>query len=910
MDGRRFLVIVHAGDRSLHPGWLGDPATRLWDLVVVYGGDDPHRYTDPHDGVIRIARRGPKWGVLGELLAQTQDAWAAYDHVWIPADDLEPVPADIDRLFQVAAGMQLPLAMPSYSADSAAVSPLVKHDPAWVMRYTNVVDAGAAVFSRDFLRQALPSFTETATEAALGRQWPRLLADSGRHAAVVDGLQVRRARAPADARPSKVLPVDLCFGGHDHEGRFVNLEVAPEAAPEPAPEAFVIGTSIAPAGEAKQQRAVASWQALGFEVVSFNNAEEIAALAPRYAGVRFVEVRRDGRARTGKPLVHVDDVFAWFRTSGLARGGFVNSDIVLQPSDAAAFRATLDAEVPGSLVFARRIEVKSLERLQGEPYPTGFDCWFWDSRVLAAFDGIETDYFVGFPHWDYYAILLPLVKGFPVKELVFPFAWHQTHRQFYDVMRDGVPYGLATFERVAMHTTHVPVQCHLIKPVVRHLLDRRPAGFKPSSDRQADHALLHALDLWFLDVIERNARKVGSPAPAATPVQPAPVTPAAAMAPPPAAPLVSVIVPTFNRAPILERCLAHLRAQTLPADRFEVIVVDDGSSDATPEVLAAAGVIHEHQPNLGPAAARNRGLARARGDWVLFLNDDALLEPRALEIHLEEHALRGPKDAVLGLFRMDPGFTPTDRPVGYCMDRSDLVFDFARMRAGQPYGHQHFYTCNVSLARNVLLEHRFDERFVRMGAEDIELGIRLHLAGTRVWYRPDCVALHAHRLDAEGLARMFQFRGKGGVHLHAVERRLVPHYARMPLARIDELKALAERLAPQVQRLHQAIAALDALPLRAGGLQGVPLDERSTGVDLRMLWSWPEGDVVRLLNTLTANLERHTARFAAQPAPLLEEAAGRIYPALQFVKWWNDTLGVVDSDELPAYLASLQRLAA
>ena len=895
MADKRFLVVVHAGDPSMHAGWLAGSAARSWDCIVIHAGELPRAAAQ--DGVARIARPGPKWGALGDLLHATRDAWAAYEHIWIPADDLELDPADIDRLFEVASALKLPLVQPALTADSAAVSPLVQHDPARVMHFTNVVDASACVFSRDFLLKALPSFTDTATEHTLARQWPALLAEPARECAVLDGIPVRRRHAPADNRPRHVRPVDVCFGGYDAEGRWL-------ATQDTAGSGFTIGTSIAPGGEAKQQRAVASWRELGFDVVSFNNAAEIAELGPRYPGVRFVEVQRDGRAATGKPLVHVDDVFAWFRASGLPHGGFVNSDIVLKPADGAAFRATLDAEIAGSMLFARRIEVQSLDRLQGTRYPTGFDAWFWDTRVLQAFDGLATDYFVGFPHWDYYAILLPLVKGFPIKELVLPFAWHETHRQFYDVVKHGIPYGLKTFERVAFATTHVPAQSHLIKPVVQHLLQRRPAGFQPSTDTEQDYALLHALDLWFLDTIDRNSVKIGTAVAAAAPAKPA--------APPPAAePLISVIVPTFNRAEILQRCLAHLRAQTLPADRFEVIVVDDGSSDDTPAVLAAAGVMHERQANLGPAAARNRGLAKARGEWVLFLNDDAMLEPRALEIHLEEHAKRGPKDAVLGQFRMDPAFTPTDKPVGYCMDASDLIFDFARMRANQPYLHEHFYICNISLARRFVLEHSgFDEGFVRMGAEDIELGVRLQLAGCKIWYRPDCVALHAHRLDVNGLGRMFQFRGKGGVHLFVGERRMRPHYQQMPIARIDSLKALAATMAAPLARLEAAIDALQALPFRRTGLQNVPLDERSTGVDLRNLWAWPDADIVRLAHTLAANVERHTARFANQPAPMLEEAAGRVYPALQFIKWWHDTMGVVHSDEIHGYLASVQRLAA
>lgn len=376
-------------------------------------------------------------------------------------------------------------------------------------------------------------------------------------------------------------------------------------------------------------------------------------------------------------------------------------------------------------------------------------------------------------------------------------------------------------------------------------------------------------------------------------------------------PTLSVIVPSFNRAEILARCLAQLAAQTLAPERYEVIVVDDGSTDATPQVLAAAarsqGVIALHQPNLGPAAARNHALARARGEWLLFLNDDALLEPQALEIHLAEHARRGPRAAVLGAFTMHPDFVRLDRPLGHCLDHSDLVFEYPFLRPGQPYGHREFYTCNLSIGREFVLRHGgFDEGFVRMGAEDIELGMRLEREGCQVFYRPDAVARHAHRLDAPGLARMFQFRGRGGVHLFTTKPQFQPHYAEMPASRRDSFLALDARLQPLLRRLDDAIARFDARGLATASGTPVALHQRSTGIDFSSLWSWPDSAIERMLGRLIETLEPDAAPAAGAPLPTLQEAAGRLYPALQFVKWYHDTLGLLSSPELLPYLDTLQ----
>jgi glycosyltransferase involved in cell wall biosynthesis len=117
--------------------------------------------------------------------------------------------------------------------------------------------------------------------------------------------------------------------------------------------------------------------------------------------------------------------------------------------------------------------------------------------------------------------------------------------------------------------------------------------------------------------------------------------------------MISVITATYNHAPFLEGAVASLRAQT--CQDFEHIVIDDGSTDATPEILArlARGAARPMRvirtPNRGLAAALNLGLARAQGDLVCFLDSDDEYPPDHLEFQLATLAAH---DFVLGRFEL------------------------------------------------------------------------------------------------------------------------------------------------------------------------------------------------------------------------------------------------------------------
>jgi glycosyltransferase involved in cell wall biosynthesis len=207
-------------------------------------------------------------------------------------------------------------------------------------------------------------------------------------------------------------------------------------------------------------------------------------------------------------------------------------------------------------------------------------------------------------------------------------------------------------------------------------------------------------------------------------------------------PDVSVIVPTFNRRDQLTRTLEGLAAQDFPRRRFEVVVVSDGSSDGTDELLAAGDtpipVVAVRQPNSGPAAARNHGVDEARGTLVVFIDDDIVPDPHLLSEHVAAHESLDDDLVVIG-----PMLDPVDHEMSPWVqwEQRMLYKQYAAMQAGEyDATPRQFYTGNASVARRHLLAERFDPSFRR--AEDIELAYRLADRGLRFAFHPGAIAYH------------------------------------------------------------------------------------------------------------------------------------------------------------------------
>jgi glycosyltransferase involved in cell wall biosynthesis len=191
---------------------------------------------------------------------------------------------------------------------------------------------------------------------------------------------------------------------------------------------------------------------------------------------------------------------------------------------------------------------------------------------------------------------------------------------------------------------------------------------------------------------------------------------------------VSVVIATKDRVQFLTSALDSLAAQ-VAAPEFEVIVADNGSSDATAEAVAQRqGRPHKlsrvfvPEPNRGKA--RNAGVASATGRILIFIDDDVELPPHFLAAHVRAHAGTSPL-AVSGPILNVPDYGARHKP------------SFAN------YSGAFFCTCNVSLPRSVFVEAGgFDEGFDLYGWEDTELGLRLRRRAVRRAFAWDAYLYH------------------------------------------------------------------------------------------------------------------------------------------------------------------------
>jgi glycosyltransferase involved in cell wall biosynthesis len=208
-------------------------------------------------------------------------------------------------------------------------------------------------------------------------------------------------------------------------------------------------------------------------------------------------------------------------------------------------------------------------------------------------------------------------------------------------------------------------------------------------------------------------------------------------------PHFSIIMPTYNRLGRLRQVIAALEKQEYPTDAYEVIIISDGSTDGTDTYLEALRSKMQlrwfPQANRGPAAARNSGIQKAGGEFIVFIDDDVVAEPQLLKEHARSH-----REAAQDVVVVGPLLTPDDFEMTAWVrwEQEMLMKQYrALLRGDWPASARQFYTGNASLRRShILAVGGFDDGLRR--AEDVELGYRLADKGLGFVFNMQAAGMH------------------------------------------------------------------------------------------------------------------------------------------------------------------------
>lgn len=229
-------------------------------------------------------------------------------------------------------------------------------------------------------------------------------------------------------------------------------------------------------------------------------------------------------------------------------------------------------------------------------------------------------------------------------------------------------------------------------------------------------------------------------------------------------PIVSVVIPTHNRPQAIEGCLDALAAQTSPPGSFEVIVVDDGSEPALVLDPARWSAKFDlkliRQKNTGPAGARNRGVAEARGEFVAFTDDDCLPTPTWLEKLVS--MLSEKPDALVG------GSTFNGLKDDLFAETSQLIVQLVYEHFNRDPSDAYFFASNnIAMRRDSFVQvGGFDFSF-SVASEDREFCDRWRMRGRLLVWERNALIEHRHSQTLAGFCRLHFRYGQGAFQYQA-----------------------------------------------------------------------------------------------------------------------------------------------
>jgi glycosyltransferase involved in cell wall biosynthesis/ADP-heptose:LPS heptosyltransferase len=428
----------------------------------------------------------------------------------------------------------------------------------------------------------------------------------------------------------------------------------------------LIATSIAPKNIDRQVAAVQTWLNLGFDVVSININQEIEILKNSFPDVRFIPTKRDGSRLYDRPVIYLDDVLEYFHNADCEICGIVNSDIFLAGDhDIVVY---IQEHAKNSIVYGARVDVESMDNLNGEFYMDGFDFFFFDKSIISCFP--KSDFCLGLPWWDYWVLLIPILEGIPAKRLDNHFAFHVRHnikwelnywaslaKEIFGYLRENIdkysnddpaknPWALLA---KMLHTCHlrylkikginndtemslsilVPCFLEFIKIKTKHITydNKLPKTLKYAPDiNKKENEITTINDLPPTTPKCESDNKINLPK-KKTSIE----IPNIIVKYKTDLPKISIVTPSYNQSKYLEECIDSILSQNYP--NLEYIIMDGGSTDGSVEIIKKYEkflTYWQSIPDGGQYAAIDKGFNISTGEIMTWINSDDKHHPDSL----------------------------------------------------------------------------------------------------------------------------------------------------------------------------------------------------------------------------------------------------------------------------------------
>jgi len=560
----------------------------------------------------------------------------------------------------------------------------------------------------------------------------------------------------------------LCMDKYNREAELlINQEITyikktGSAYMPPAPEPIsnrenfklTIATSIAPKNLKKQAKAIESWMKLGFDVVSLNCAEEIEILKRPFPNVNFVRTERDGRDLFGKTVVYFDDFLEYFRENNCELCSIVNSDIFLIGDE--GIISFIKEQAADSVVYGPRVNIDSLEQLDGEFFNEGFDFFFFPKTLISCFP--KSRFCIGLPWWDYWMLLIPILEGIPVKKLVSPFAYHIKHSFKWD-RKQGKLLINKCFEylqpklRDNFNANPDTNQSAFLARMLQAYHDRDVReNNRAEKDKISPDVFYHCI-FDFLKIKSSEISYAGSESIMLQNTQSKKqdifirkgISKAQNADYLHADYDVSIVLCTKDRAELLDRMLASLK-KAAKCVAYEVIVVEGGSTDNTLEVLRKHRIakVYSEAEWLGRGRHSwpqlyNFGFSKATGRWAMYASDDIIFSEESISWAFR--ALSSQKDKVAG-------------GIFFYKNVYSLELDWESY--GIDFTHGQKLLMNYGLVRlDYFREVGGLEDVYRFYCADTDFCYKLYERGLQLIPLPECFVAHNNVLDAQKTKSLF-----------------------------------------------------------------------------------------------------------------------------------------------------------